>query len=683
MSLTKYLGLASCMAILAPSAVYAEAIAGANGASGIGLIPTASVLPRGIVTFDYSRAVPGHPKPEGYNYQVGAGLGEGLELNFRLATQSNRCNYFYGECPPDTIRDLSGSLKYTLPIRFLNPYRISTAIGAVDIGGAATNFRSYYFTSTKSFDLWSVTLGYASKKATYSNLDGAFGSLEVHPRDWMQVSLQTIGGRHTAHAVAITPVPFTPAQAYIGFNRSITESPTLPKQWTSFGLVVPMSTTSKSTTAESSRSERRVVAVSVNDVYKKLIQQGFYQPHIELKDQRVLKVTLNNTAYPRNVMDAAGVALGVLAGLPGNEVAEVDLVLQYRGLPLIRAVASPSCIRQWFADGEPCTDIVVTSTLAPDSRDDKPMPTRWWSGALRPELILTPAASYSIGTEVAAIDAQAAVVSNLVVPLWKGATFDVARIDPVNWDSREFEPGGFFARDRYQARVTRRMIHQVWAIPKINSLVRASVGRGFIAWKGAHLDTATFSNEGSHRVGMTMGSFEGPVPRDPLFNLPIFGAGPEKRTYFLPSYRYAWDASQRMTSEITAGRFWGQDEGIQISQRFWFGDANIAAYYRRTKMPQMEQPIAFAGLLFTFPLTPRSSTGWQWAGIRGPNNFAMNVESKVGDKDNLLTLGYGEIPRFGEGITQFANQDRNSTAYYRANLWRLRNAFRELTRDGD
>jgi hypothetical protein len=678
------LTLASCLMTLV-SMAHAQNVLGANGASGLGLVPKAEVLRRGTVTFDYSQAIPGHPSPDGFNYQLGTGLGEGLEINFRLAAQSNRCNAFIGECPPNSIRDLVGSVKDLLPIAPLRQWGISTAVGALDIGGAATNFRSYYLTGTKQSDQWDFTLGAAKGESPYSHLDGAFGSIEYRPYGWLKTSLQHLKGQTTAHAALIAGIPYTSAQAYVGVHRSVTQSAVLPQQWFSFGVVVPMSELESASVAVKRETRRTVQPLRLEQVKEALARQGFHDAAVTMRSNRVLQVRVNNVAYARNSLDAVGVALGVLAGLPDELVAEIELVLQQRNIPQLRVAVAPSCVRQWFSDERTCTDITIQSLLHErPAASSEGRELSWWTGAFRPELIISPAASYNIGTEVAAIDMQTAVVSNVVLPLWRGATLDAARIDPVkDLKSREFERGGFFAQERYKARLTRLMVHQLWDFPAANTVIRASIGRGFIDWKGAHLETMTTSPQGAHRLGIITGRFEGPPPLDPIFGLPIYLAPAEKREYGLLNYRYAWDAQMRMSTELVAGRFWGQDEGAQVTQRFWFGDANVGAYYRRTKMPSMDKPTAFAGLMFTFPLTPRAATGWRWGGIRGPNNFALNIETKVGETDNLLTRGFAEIPRFGESVAQFLNQDRFAGDYFRAHQWRMKNAFKELTQNSD
>jgi hypothetical protein len=669
---------------LATDSPRAETVLGANGASGLGLVPKAGVLSRGTVTFDYSKAVPGHPQFEGFNYQIGAGLGEGLEINFRLATQSNACNFFKDECPPGTVRDLAGSFKYTLPIASLKPWGVSAAIGALDIGGAATNFRSYYLTATKQTAQWDITLGAAQGQSRYSHLDGIFASVEFRPTPWLKTALQHLNGQSTAHAALTTEILNSGVHAYVGWHRALQASDVLPQQWFSSGLVLPMTTVRDQHKATLRSQARAVRPLRMEDVQTALERQGFREAAIEMRGNRVLQVRVNNVAYPRNVLDAAGVALGVLAGLPDDVVAEIELVVHQRNIPLLRVAAPPSCLRQWYQDGPVCKELTMQSLTHESPPSSSAVTSQSaWAGAFRPEVILSPAASYSIGTEVSSIDLQAAVVSNVVMPLWRGATVDVARIDPVSdWRSREFETGGYFANERYRARTTRVMFHQLWSVPAARTVVRASLGRGFIDWKGAHVETLTTSADGAHRLGVIAGRFKGPVPLDPIFGLPIFEASPEKRHYHLINYRYAWDGPMRMATEVVAGRFWGQDDGAQLTQRFWFGDANVGAYYRRTQLPNVDKPVAFAGLMFTFPLTPRASTGWNWAGVRGPTNFALNIESKVGETDNLLTRGYGEIPRFGESVTQFLNHDRYAGEYFRAHVWRLKNAFKELTHDG-
>ena len=88
--------------------------------------------------------------------------------------------------------------------------------------------------------------------------------------------------------------------------------------------------------------------------------------------------------------------------------------------------------------------------------------------------------------------------------------------------------------------------------------------------------------------------------------------------------------------------------------------------------------VSFAGLQISIPLTPRINKGMQHLSLRGSNQWSYSLESRVFARENLLTGGYGEVPKMGETLTQTFNRDRNSTRYLESSLARAKSAFNEL-----
>jgi len=116
----------------------------ANGYSGLGLVPSASVLPTGWGTAAMDNTLPGAVNTQGLSTQVGFGLAPGLELVGRLAANDGKCNMFRsGACPPDMVRDFSAGLKWAPELPWLKSHGVQLALGVTDVGGAATYFRSY------------------------------------------------------------------------------------------------------------------------------------------------------------------------------------------------------------------------------------------------------------------------------------------------------------------------------------------------------------------------------------------------------------------------------------------------------------------------------------------------------------------------------------------------------------
>ncbi|MEK9775604.1 MAG: YjbH domain-containing protein, partial [Quisquiliibacterium sp.] len=141
-------------------------------------IPSAQVLEQGVMALHYDtfwdRRFSGRTQ-HGYDAGMVVGLLPGIELSGRMAN--------YGrDGPPDprtgfdplVIRDLSANFKIQLP-RLLRG-QPDIALGATDVGGAASNFRSKYLVATQRFGPAQFTLGYGRGPDQF---DGLFGGVQL------------------------------------------------------------------------------------------------------------------------------------------------------------------------------------------------------------------------------------------------------------------------------------------------------------------------------------------------------------------------------------------------------------------------------------------------------------------------------------------------------------------------
>ena len=214
------------------------------------------------------------------------------------------------------------------------------------------------------------------------------------------------------------------------------------------------------------------------------------------------------------------------------------------------------------------------------------------------------------------------------------------------------------------------MFHQLINLPAFNTQARISAGTAYTVWDGRQIETSTQSENGRHKLGLSSGSFK----TDTLqFN--------NEKTYHLVNYRFAHDDSMSTVSEITQGKFWGGDTGWNIGQRFWHGDTVLNVYLRRSRMMATSPLVSFAGVQFSIPFTPRENKSVANFGVRGVSQWTYTLETRVFDKENLITGGYGEVPKMGDSLLQTFNRDRNSTRYLESNLSRLKNAFANLAED--
>jgi hypothetical protein len=663
-----------------------------NGYSGLGLVPSATTLKGGLAVLAHDPTVPGASITSGYNTQIGFGLNDNLELVGRLATNNQKCNLLrVGNCPPGTYRDFSSSIKWSLPIDWLKQNNAAVAVGATDFGGAATYFRSYYLVGTKSFDQFDLSLGQAKKgNVGNSMLDGTMTSATWRPSDWVNVSVQKVGQHTTAHALLQTPISTDGTSAWLSFNHRISDAPVMDKSWIGWGVSMPLDRVEKqsvSTPLEKAipqTGNKELANLKPSDLSEALKNMGFYNPKIGTRAGGQLVLELDNTSYVWNILDAAGVALGVVSSAYAKESKnqEFELVLTTRGIRQLKVTGEAKCVGLWLSNGEVCSKLAVQS-LSQRSSDTAWMPSsftqalggmdesvNWTSGSgwsFRPEIIVSPTLVTTIGTEYGSFDGDMGANINTVIPLWSGATIENNRINPLGVGTKNFEQGGLFYASRLKPVTNRTLFHQLINLPAINTQARFSSGTAYTVWDGRQLETSTQTDNGRHKLSITEGKFKNAAI---TYN--------NERNYRLVNYRLANNDQQTSVTELTQGKFWAGDKGFSINQRFWHGDTTLNIYLRRTRMIDGQPLVSFAGIQFAIPFTPRENKSLEYLGLRGVSQWTYSLETKILEKDNIITGGYGEVPKVGDSMVMTFNRDRNSNRYYDTNLGRMKNAYVNL-----
>jgi hypothetical protein len=684
----------ACAMVLFSDLLLAQTLS-PNGYSGLGLVPSAISLKGGTATLAFDPTVPGAKIINGYNSQIGFGLLDNLEIVGRLATNNNSCNGFQpNACPPNSYRDFSSSMKWTLPIDWLKQNDAALAVGATDFGGASTFFRAYYLVATKSFDQYDVSLGQAKKgNAGNSILDGSLASVTWRTADWAKVSIQKVGSITSAHAMVLTPVFTDGTSAFLTFNRRVSDAPVMNKNWIGWGVSVPLDRAEKkslSTLVQKSEPQirnRSLKNFKPSDLEEELKGKGFYNPKIGTRANGDLVLELENTSYVWNILDAAGVALGVVSGAYSQENRErnFELVLTTRGIKQLQINGEAKCVGRWLSSGDVCSNLIVQSlsqrgggfislphslSHALGTSDDSMSWSIGSSWSFRPEIILSPTLVTAIGTEYGSFDGDLGTNINFVIPLWAGATIESNRVKPLGVSTKQFEQGGVFFASRLKPAINRTLFHQIINLPAINTQARISRGTAYNVWDGRQIETSTQTDDGRHKVGLTEGSFK----NDTLVDN-------NERNYRLVNYRFANNDQQTSVTEITKGKFWAGDKGFSINQRFWHGDTTLNIYFRRTRMTESQPLVSFAGIQFAVPFTPRENKSIEHLGVRGVSQWTYSIETKVLEKDNFITGGYGEVPKVGDTLMMTFNRDRNSNRYYNNNLGRMKNAFVNLGND--
>ena len=700
----------------------------AVGAAGAALTPSAAPLAPGQLLLGYDTALPGlRMAPRGHNIGLAVGLLPGLELSGRLATNDLQCNAYglgTNPCRQPLQRDLSASFK--LGHRFTHPawpgWGLAASVGATDLGGAATNYRSWYGVLGVDHGPWAATAGLAHGVSATSPLDGGFASLQWRAAEWLQLQAEAIGSRQWVGARLMLPARWQSAgvQPWLALQHSLQADDLTPRQWWAVGLSLalghPGAGPARAPVADAAAPARPVapggvvaeaatpaVAVPAQPpraralasgpfaapegpawaatLASQLAAAGFEDVSVGLGAARLV-VDAENSGYQWNNLDALGVALGLVSRSAAPAPGVVDLRLRQRGIVVLRAVGGAACIADWLRGADRCDDGGTLRLLAGARAQADVAEAAWWvhrqrAAFGRPRLLLSPDIDSRVGTEYGTLDASVGLNLQLQLPLWRGASADVAYVHALG-HSADYDAGGPFADFRIDSQLYRVMLHQAVDIAP-GLAARVAAGRLFKRLDGGLVELRWQPGDGAHRVAVEAARFN---HRQVDF----------VKQSAMGSYRW-FMAPLQTAVEVQGGRFWHGDRGAMGVLRHWFGDVSVALYLRRSRFepdaPALYSPygsrfVNAAGVEFSFPLTPRREHVGQWLQLRGAERFSYGVASVVGQKNtNFLTPWFGRFAPVPLGLAgSVDNSDRGSQAYLESNLGRVREAWRSLAPPG-
>ena len=661
--------------------------------------PNAQVADYGLAQFDFSNPIERNASYiDGYNYMATVGLFPGLEVTGRIAAQNNNRNCYTEGCG---IRDLSASAKYQLP--FIPADWFDAAIGARDLGGAANNFQAYYGVISKQWWQLRFSAGVGKSESRLGQLNGPFGGVEWQPLDWLQFLAEYDANSVNLGAKLFTPQQWSPAgwQAYTSVQAYQQENHTERDYWFGVGVKVPLWLGSKNTLAaqpvrqvtpeqlatinkqEATSTDTYTastlsapISVPVKNEAARLVahnpeisdsqplenelkQAGFENIQVAIINQQLI-VALENNRYNWNELDGLGIALGLMANRAPDQVQDLQLILLNQKLPVLSVSGSRACTKVYLQQsghcdsGKPLFD-VSTRNLDQQLAKLKSQPQAN-SSSFRPRLVVAPAIRSNVATEYGVLDYSVALSSNLQVPMWQGAMFDVRHFAPLS-NSDDFDEGKIWANNRYESDIDRVLIHQAFWLPA-DLFTKFSAGRMLSDYEGVQNESRWESATGAHRFKLETAWFENDKTNHTA--KPVLG-----------SYRYYrddWD----WAGELTVGQFWDGDKGYKLVSKHWFGDTEIRLFLRDT-----DQKIA--GIEFAIPLTFRQDMKpTRFGQIRGTEQFAYGVETLVANNHNRLTNGIGVTPSLTHNVDQvYFNRDRLSPAYVESHLSRLREAYQK------
>jgi hypothetical protein len=418
------------------------------------------------------------------------------------------------------------------------------------------------------------------------------------------------------------------------------------------------------------------VPVAPPSLAQQLQQAGFTQVQVTTHPSQLLHVQAEPTAWRQSRLQAMGVALQTVLNnaAHSNSATSTDpwlVTLTFQGQPVLSTLSSAHCAAQFKAGYDTCgaqpsvqffSHPAIPEHLAAQVQASPSAPTR-----RLPQLELGLGLRTSVGTEYGLADYSAAAELTAELPLAKGLALQATVSTPIS-HSEDFGPNRVFSDRRHRQTQREQALITYWR--PLGALgLQAAAGYINHTDRGGQLDATWHSADGRWRASGLLGLY---TRIDGVYI-----------TDFMPtlgSLRYSVMPAQWQL-ELTAGQFYNQDRGWHFASNHWMGDTRIKLYYRRTGVQNdPRQPVrAFAGIEASFPLGPKASTGQ--VGIttylRGADRWSANLETKMGERDNLLTAGYGQVPKIRHGLTtDVIDHDRSGLSDLWADRDRMRLAMR-------
>lgn len=694
--------------------------------------PNADVLPAGSMAFglannnpEFARKWPG----VGYAGSTVLGFGAlpGLELSSRLAYDGDlNCNQYNASCRSWT-RDISINGKYQLPITL--PLGTRLAAGFTDFGGAATHFKQHYAVASSRWNYLELSAGYAKQSSSTALLNGPFWGGTVHVTERFKVSLEDdhrqrrYGASLTQPITNALDVQATISRRYLGdtalqanqvtlgilwaldnaarlkgsaqrgegiafeqhrrrveearqYAQAI-EAKAAPPQRSQTAAETELMSSTRAPIGVQPETERPAQTTQTDSAHSEslslsqaLARRGFRNIHTGRTPDNTLWVVAEPVGWRQSRLEALGAALATWLSLPGAEHDKLWLTLTYLQQPVFSLQTTRDCARLFREGADVCGSRPALRFLAADAR---PEAVEWeergaHSDWLNPRLEVGLALRYNVGTEYGLTDHSVALNGAWEVPLAKGLLWQGNHTsDSINSDDYA-QPSGYWYNNRIlRQRQTQLISYQHQVLPR--TWVQVSEGYITPTDRGEQANVHWLSPMGRWRLSGMAAKYKTANPNgvDTLHEPRLLSA----RYSVLPGL---W------LVDVTAGQFYNGDQGKRLMSHHWFGDHRLTFYYRDTQsadgvtMPRTK----FAGFELTFPLGPRSAGFIGPLSIRGQDQLALGLETKVGANDNYITPGYGGVPGLRHGLNDITDYDRTGVEDMWANRYRLRAVMRDF-----
>ena len=677
--------------------------------------PIALALPQGSMALAMTNSTPETARTNlgvgsfgGMN--MGLGLLPGLEAVGRLTYDGDlNCDTYSWGCRSAT-RDLSVGAKWQLPIEKYWPstYLIQPhlAVGVSDYGGAASNYRQKYIVGSAQVGPWLLSAG---KSATQANegfgglMHGAFGSVIYKLTDSVSLiaendSKETRAGASFSHRITsnmdlnlaaskkLTHKSVQQAaQATLGltyyFGRgeresaakriSLSDLNAKPAQALTVQRLDNSAAAQTAPTAQQARGPLSVqeTAVRMADVFHAM---GFSDIDVA-KTATGWMVQAEPRLWRQDRMDAMGAGLAAFVKSDLQSSDTVVLALTHMGQRVGGFQSTVSCSRSYIegddrCEGQDALKFFFDIEDVPQERDAQWLVKDAHDKNFMPQIEISPAASYTAGTEFGLFDYSLGVTTGWELPLAKGLSWQGFYAQLLSETDDFKNPNSYFRRvglGEATRMSTNLLVYQRPILPRL----WAQVAVGDLSYKtsGAQVNAYWASQDGKYRATWIYGHWSNPFiayPRQP--NILSLGVRP-----FASNVQFTY----------STGRFQGNDKGHRLASTHYFHDYSIGLYVRKTGPSNLlPNKNAFMGFSITFPLGPNKALELGPVSVRARDRWELGLETKIQQKDNYIEPGYGAFPVIRHSLdTDIFDFNRSDLGLMKVNAFKIRvNARRAL-----
>ena len=377
--------------------------------------------------------------------------------------------------------------------------------------------------------------------------------------------------------------------------------------------------------------------------------------------------------WRQNRMDAMGAGLAAFVASGLDPSSTVVLSLTYMGQRVGGVKSKVSCIAGYIEGADQCEGEAALQFIFDIQKIIDEDGAQWLvldanDKRFMPQFEISPAASYTAGTEFGLLDYSVGVTGGWEVPLAKGLSWQGLNAHLLT------ESDDFRNRNSYFRRVglgeatwpaTNLLVYQQPVLPRF--WTQFAVGNLSYKTSGAQINTYWASDDGTYRATWIYGRWDNPfVPYQRQPNILSLGLRP-----FAPNWQITY----------STGQFQGNDKGHRVASSHYFYDYAIQLYVRKTGPSNLlPKENAYAGFAVTFPLGPNKAYELGPITVRARDRWELGLETKI-QAINYIEPGYGAFPGIRHSLdTDVFDFNRADLGQMRMNSFKIRlNARRALS----